>query len=633
MKDNTRSINNHKYRMFTCGKPWKVEIKKDKMQEILSQLTLNKKPNFMEKGEKKSDLIPAGYTYLGQFIIHDMSFRLETETDMVSAEERGSNFRSPSLDLDSIYGTNQIVNASFYDQTAEKNNGRTHFLLDVILSENRNCIYDLPRKLHGEGRNGTKDLLFPIISDVRNDENILLSQLHVAFMLFHNRAVSKEMEISLKKEIEEVVNSLSVSLKTEIFITSEELYKELRSITTPTRHGEPLSPVFNPEKSELKDKEATIKGAAKKIHSRIRTLSDKSYKKIRREVKKHYHWVIVHDYLPKIVGKTIVQKLLKDFSRSEIKSLYRFNSKINPSDSNYKVPFIPLEFSTAAFRFGHSMIRERYDFNSIQTDKSIFVKGINERLPFEVDWALFFFTPKSKGNFINAIRPLIIREMSTSLPDQHSIRSIIYRNLLRGHEHSLDTGQSIANCLLSELEKGYEVLKYEIMCRKAPIMLECLKRQFEKSYSGSEISFKDFCNNSPLWFYVLMEAWIYGKEKINDSESAGGKFLGPVGGYIVAWVILFILQKDKDFFLNQKNLNWEPIYFIQEADNIERKNEFKLRAKNKNIQERGDNSMIEFLKYARVYNGGAFAEKYEAVRTPKGELKCQPKKPENPPNV
>jgi hypothetical protein len=130
-----------------------------------------------------------------------------------------------------------------------------------------------------------------------------------------------------------------------------------------------------------------------------------------------------------------------------------------------------------------------------------------------------------------------------------------------------------------------------------------------------------------------MEAWIYGKEKINDSESAGGKFLGPVGGYIVAWVILFILQKDKDFFLNQKNLNWEPIYFIQEADNIERKNEFKLRAKNKNIQERGDNSMIEFLKYARVYNGGAFAEKYEAVRTPKGELKCQPKKPENPPNV
>ena len=95
----------------------------------------------------------------------------------------------------------------------------------------------------------------------------------------------------------------------------------------------------------------------------------------RRVLRQHYQHIVVHDYLKRIVDPAIVNKIVKDGNQW-------FNALGEPF-------FMPLEFAVAAFRFGHTMIRSRYDFNL-----NFNTSGVDGTFPADVS-LLFTFTALS----------------------------------------------------------------------------------------------------------------------------------------------------------------------------------------------------------------------------------------------
>ena len=125
--------------------------------------------------------IPAGFTYLGQFLDHDLTFDKSGLEDIATVPVATLlQGRSPSLDLDSLYGLGPARTPEFY--AADKVHLRTgatvkaDFPTDGI-ADKPHAGFDLPRRTNRTAR----------IPDVRNDENLAVGQTHNAFIRFHNR--------------------------------------------------------------------------------------------------------------------------------------------------------------------------------------------------------------------------------------------------------------------------------------------------------------------------------------------------------------------------------------------------------------------------------------------------------------
>src|SRR5262249_33315858 len=115
-----------------------------------------------------------------------------------------------------------------------------------------------------------------------------------------------------------------------------------------------------------------------KFHNKVVDRLGKSFKETRRLVRQHYQWIVLHEYLPAIIGKPLDQIL-----------------KETEEHGYLDRPLIPVEFSVAAFRFGHSQIRGQYDINSNVQGKGRAILpdlvGHKPLGPFDhVDWSFFF---------------------------------------------------------------------------------------------------------------------------------------------------------------------------------------------------------------------------------------------------
>jgi hypothetical protein len=131
--------------------------------------------------------VPAGYTYVGQFTDHDLTFDRSTVA-------LGKNIplakliqdRSPSLDLDSLYGAGpgDPESAKFYSDGVHLKMGETVALGPPPLQAHPG--FDLPR-VGGSGSKAKKRKA--LIPDPRNDENLAVAQTHLAMIRFHNRVV------------------------------------------------------------------------------------------------------------------------------------------------------------------------------------------------------------------------------------------------------------------------------------------------------------------------------------------------------------------------------------------------------------------------------------------------------------
>jgi hypothetical protein len=180
----------------------------------------------------------AGVTFVGQFLDHDMTFDATSRLGVPTPPERSANRRSPALDLDSVYGGGPDVSPQLYDPA-----DRVKFKV-----ETGGQFEDLPRTSDG----------IAIIADPRNDENLMIAGLQVAFLLFHNR----------------VVDAL----------------RERRDLADPAG-GDLLAAL-----AETRD------------HHRQRRL----FSEARRIVTWHYQWIVVNEFLPQIVGGDLVQAILRE---------------------------------------------------------------------------------------------------------------------------------------------------------------------------------------------------------------------------------------------------------------------------------------------------------------------------------
>ena len=254
----------------------------------------------------------------------------------------------------------------------------------------------------------------------------------------------------------------------------------------------------------------------------------------------HYQWLVVNQVLPNFVGLAVVDDVLRRGPR-------HFRTDGNPA--------IPVEFSGAAYRFGHSMVRPSYranlagdnghpffglifdsrlqvpDGQQPQTDPVDLRGGFRSARRF-IGWQTFFdfggsFSAQTKPNkVIDTVLSTPLFALPTSaiahIPGSPGPTALPQRTLLRHLTWSLPSGQSLAR----------------------DMDLPVLHRRDFADLAGFDL---DLDASTPLWLYVLREAQL-----VN-----GGQFLGPVGGRIVAEVLLGLLLADPTSYLRRQP-QWQP---------------------------------------------------------------------------
>jgi hypothetical protein len=424
-----------------------------------------------EPGDGNNLNLPAGYTYLGQFIDHDITFDPASSLQKRNDPDALHNFRTPAFDLDCVYGRGPDDQPYMYDGTGRFLIGRGQREGELDLPRNNPAdIVDDP------GRDMPRRAL---IGDPRNDENVLVSQLHLTMLLFHNK----------------VTDHLDGR-------TSNGQVPELEAL-----------------KRRLEGREPAERFAA-----------------VQEIVRWHYQWVVIHDFLRRIVGDETLDAVFEPVTRHG-KTVRR--PRLEHYDPKY-ASFMPVEFSVAAYRFGHSLIRNRYRLNTLVPPQGVTLSIFNhdadpsspERLthlggfrqlpPFwPIEWRFFFDVGDAAPappfrNLARKIDTHLAFELS-QLPANVAtgIAALAERNILRGAAMGLPSGQDVA-----------EAMELDVLTDD------------ELGLDGAP---------APLWYYVLREAEV----------RAGGERLGPVGGRIVAEVFVGLLVNDPSSWFRSKP-NWTP---------------------------------------------------------------------------
>jgi hypothetical protein len=174
---------------FTQLRPTQAPPLSDEAVRLLAERLTSQGPA-IQRGK-----VPAGYTYLGQFVAHDLSFDV-THAGLATAltTEDMRQARSPSLDLDSLYGKGpqDPRSAPLYRAGGPfLATGRTD--PDAHLGPLEDA--DLPRRVDLPRRDAARKPGYKaVIGDPRNDDNLAVAQTHLAFIRFHNRVVEHETD-------------------------------------------------------------------------------------------------------------------------------------------------------------------------------------------------------------------------------------------------------------------------------------------------------------------------------------------------------------------------------------------------------------------------------------------------------
>jgi hypothetical protein len=252
-----------------------------------------------------------------------------------------------------------------------------------------------------------------------------------------------------------------------------------------------------------------------------------TFDEVRRILRRHYQWIVTRDFLPRICDPWIVSEIL--FGGNRV-------FQPNPDDL-----FMPFEFSVAAYRFGHSMVRPTYHYNSDfprAALKDLFTLtalsgdlGGTPTLPEKwiIEWKNFVDGGANRARPIDTSlsRELFnLTEFKKPMPEAR----LSVRNLLRGYMLRLPTGQAVASAL------GLKVLR--------PEDIEAVASSVSDAQLAS-VRDGGFSERTPLWYYILAEA---------AAESTGR--LGPVGSTIVAEVLIGLIRGSKDSILREPG--WKP---------------------------------------------------------------------------
>jgi len=199
---------------------------------------------------------------------------------------------------------------------------------------------------------------------------------------------------------------------------------------------------------------------------------------------------------------------------------------------------MPVEFSSAAFRFGHTMIRNSYEmnlnFSKLHLEKLIGMPPMAyDQLPMSwiIQWEHFVDHGSNKARQISTqmVEPLSLLQ---DLPDNpfKTQKSLAVRDLLRGYIFRLPTGQAVANLIGAQQE----------------ILTSDDFKQLPES-QWTVLSNSEFLEKTPLWFYILAEAV---REKKRDPDN---DYLGVVGSHLVAGVLMGLVFNSTNSVLKNGN--------------------------------------------------------------------------------
>jgi hypothetical protein len=262
-----------------------------------------------------------------------------------------------------------------------------------------------------------------------------------------------------------------------------------------------------------------------------------TFNQARTLLRQHYQHIVLSEYLPTVADPAIVSSILQNGNRF-----------FNPSDAAF---FMPLEFSFAAFRFGHTMVRDQYDFNinfgpqgrlstaplSLLFTFTALSGQLGESLTLPENWIIEWerFVGTSNTNFARQldtklVEPLFALQSLEGVPGADDGARLAERNLLRGYLVRMPTGQAVATAIGETPLTAQQIRDAAV----SPVQVAALQ-------AGS------FDSRTPLWYYILAEARHAGNQ---------GNHLGPVGSTIVAEVLIGLIRRSEDSILVQPN--WAP---------------------------------------------------------------------------
>jgi hypothetical protein len=285
-----------------------------------------------------------------------------------------------------------------------------------------------------------------------------------------------------------------------------------------------------------------------------------TFPEVQREVRFHYQWVVLNDFLPAIISHQVLDQVVPHVGKkSDVRLHPPHLEYYHPKDEN----FMPLEFSAAAYRFGHSMVRPGYRLSETIGPLAIFtfndpLKGLTGFREFPntwaIDWNLFIdLQPrgpddKTRTQLAYKIDTSLVNPLG-NLPKSIATNSNILalRNLQRGWRMRLPSGQDIARAMGVPPLPDDQIIIGKFTGDKADII---------GPISQVHPGFEGTC---PLWTYILaetVESELTIKTTKGDKKHKTRK-LGPVGGRIVAETFVGILLGDSSSFLAQ-DLLWKP---------------------------------------------------------------------------
>ena len=326
-----------------------------------------------------------------------------------------------------------------------------------------------------------------------------------------------------------------------------------------------------------------FQGLMLRLHNKlVAAHPKKSFHDIQALVRHHYQFVVVNDFLPSIVTESVLDALRTDghFDKSKL----AFYTEAG-HDAKFAFPYMPVEFSVAAYRLGHSMVRPGYRLNDVilqpifplPADETKGQVGLPEGLTgfrelvsnWGIDWNRFvdleqraYGTDAEKPTAAQIVqnnrRLQFAYRIDTALVDplkhlplsvaDNPPDSLALRNLKRGAEFGLPSGQEVAKFM------------------NTPVLTDdkILIGQGTSPLPSNIKSMKDmpavFAGNCPLWTYILAEAIQHKKTMTTPTlppKQIDTPQLGPVGGRIVAEVFLGLLFADKSSYL-KTNPDWTP---------------------------------------------------------------------------
>ena len=404
-------------------------------------------------GTSNDSSIPCGYIFFAQFIDHDITLDVTSSLRKQQASDEAvaklPNIRTPSLDLDCVYGFGPEASPHIYDGDRP---GR------LAIHPNG---YDLARSPSGAA----------LIGDPRNDENIFVAQMQLLFHRFHNK------------------------------LFNERIYQE------------PGSDEFN------------------------------RFEEAQKQARYHYQWLVLFDFLKRLCDPAVYRFAATKLIAGD--SSFPF---FHQPDSHGKLS-MPVEFSVAAYRVGHTMVRSSYAVNASHLDIDLFAEefgteGFSE-LPSELaaDWRYLLEVDDCiRPRMAKAIDTLLaneIQDMPRAVVNSNNPndRALAFRNLLRGSALRLPSGQAVAAQLAAE---GYPVNpNIDLDLDDLPGWGR-LDRLEDNNVSPLR-------TETPLFYYILRESKVHNQ----------GERLGPVGSAILMEVFGAMLLCSEHSFLKAPH-EWNP---------------------------------------------------------------------------